>query len=233
MFVREGESGRELVLRVCDSTLEQRGAEVYVPLARIGYQPETWFHLQASVRGCDPTLMELLVDGDRRAASAAGISYLTSAPLDGRDVRRRWTAREGFEAQGAVLIGDEVVEYDNASGDALIDCHRGKRGTRARDWPEGAAVKRARLLAPDAARRHEGRQRPRAAGVGGLEVHEGRVRPGPGHVPRRAASAMIWKGMKEDTQTAEIQLDKPDPDDASRRRDDGRRPSTRRATRWS
>jgi hypothetical protein len=209
LFVREGESGNELVLRVCDSTLDKLGAEVYVPLSRIGYEPETWWHLQASVRGCDPTLMELLVDGIA-CGKRRGVSFLTSGlSKDATSIPLEDT--QGFETQGAVLVGDEVVEYDNSGPDGLLDCVRGRRGTRARDWPQGVAVKRLGYSHPILLDVRKG-----GSSLPQEEweiwkymkvVYEEDEITFPG-------TNVIAKGMAEDEQTAEWTLTKADPQDA-------------------
>ena len=140
LYVRDGTDGKELVLRVCDATMEGRGAEVYVPLQRIGYQPETWYHLQANVFGCDPGKMELLVDGVS-VGRRRGMTFLT-AGLSQDATQVSVDSTEGFEQEGALLVGDEVVEYDTRQADGFTDIVRGARGTTARDWPAGTGVKR-------------------------------------------------------------------------------------------
>jgi hypothetical protein len=139
LFVRDGDQGRELVFRVCDGTIQKAGAEITVPLTQLAYSPETWYHLHVSARGCDPTQMELLVDGIAMG-KRRGVGYLSSGlSTTQTDIGVEPTA--GFDAEnGALLIGDEIVEYESFGVDGFSKCRRGRRGTTARDWPEGTAV---------------------------------------------------------------------------------------------
>lgn len=140
IYVRDGDQGKELVLRVCDTTLEEKAAEIVCPLARLGYQPQTWYHIQANVRGADATQMELLVDGIS-VGRRVGVTYLTSgisADQDYLPVEHT----DGFDLEGAVVIGTEVVEYDQRSPDGFTGIVRGARGTRGGEWPKGTTVKR-------------------------------------------------------------------------------------------
>jgi hypothetical protein len=139
LFVQDGDKGKELVLRVNDATLEERGAELYVPLDRLGYQPETWYHLQATVRGCDPTMMDLFVDGVS-VGRPRGMTYLEST-VGNDSTTLAVESTDGFVAPGALLVGDEVVEYDTLGGNAFTDCVRGARGTQPRGWAAGTPVK--------------------------------------------------------------------------------------------
>ena len=89
--------------------MEERGAEIYVPLERLGYSTETWYHLHAMVRGCDPSQMKLLIDGVS-VGRRRGLTSLTAGlGKDATSVQVEDT--EGFVAPGAILIGDEVIEY--------------------------------------------------------------------------------------------------------------------------
>ncbi len=140
LYVRDGDEGKELVLRVCDGTLEQRSAEIVCPLARLGYQPQTWYHLQVEVRGCDATQMELFVDGIA-VGRRIGVTYLTAALSADQD-QVPVEDTDGFEAEGALVIGTEIVEYDQRQADGFTEIVRGARGTRAGEWPMGTAVRR-------------------------------------------------------------------------------------------
>lgn len=140
LYVRDGDDGKELVFRVCDGTLEQRSAEIVCPLARLGYQPQTWYHLQVEVRGCDATQMELFVDGVA-VGRRVGVTYLTAALSADQD-QVPVEDTDGFEAEGALVIGTEIVEYDQRQADGFTEVVRGARGTRAGEWPTGTAVRR-------------------------------------------------------------------------------------------
>ena len=141
LFVQDGKggSGKELVFRVSDSTLEERGAEIYVPLQRLGYSVETWYHLQAMARGCDPAQMDLLIDGVAVGRHRGLTALSAGLSMDSTSVQVEDT--DGFVAPGAVLIGDEVIEYQTMTASGFTDCVRGTRGTPARDWNEHMPVK--------------------------------------------------------------------------------------------
>jgi hypothetical protein len=147
LFVEDGEEGPELVFRSCGGNLEGRAAEIFVPLERIGYRPGQWYHIMVSARGEDPALMELFIDGvamgERR-----GLTYLNSNLQPG-DSEISVENADGFPAIGALMIGDEVVEYETRGAEAFQDCWRGARGTHdaqlgpgnGRDWPKGTPVR--------------------------------------------------------------------------------------------
>lgn len=139
IFVTEGEEGQELVFRVCASPLEKRGAEIYVPLERIGYAPDTWYHIQVSCVGEDPARMEMLVDGVS-VGKRRGLTWLTGTLMEEQQ-EIPVEDSEGFAQVGALLIGTEVVEYDIRSADSFGDCMRGARGTEPRSWPTGTPVR--------------------------------------------------------------------------------------------
>jgi hypothetical protein len=140
LFVRDGEQGRELTFRICDATLQGTGAELFVPLDRLGYKPQTWYHLQATARGADPAQMELLVDGVS-VGHRRGLTYLSST-LSSTDMQMAVEDTSGFEPKGAVLVGSEVVEYDSSTGTSFAELFRARRGTRGIDWPKGTPVQR-------------------------------------------------------------------------------------------
>ncbi len=141
LFVQDGKggAGKELVFRVSDSTLEERGAEIYVPLQRLGYSTETWYHLHAMARGCDPAQMTLLIDG-LSVGRHRGITELSAGV--GKDATSLQVEdTDGFVAPGAIVIGDEIIEYDTMTASGFTDCFRGARGTAARDWSQHTPVK--------------------------------------------------------------------------------------------
>ncbi|MFM8979777.1 MAG: hypothetical protein ACKOSS_04860, partial [Planctomycetia bacterium] len=139
IFVQDGDEGRELVFRTCAGTLEEKAAECYVPLSRIGYQAGEWFHIQASASGEDPALMELLVDGVA-VGSRRHIGFL-AASCNATDTDLAVDSTAGFHLRGALVIGTEIVEYEQATQDSFRDCVRGARGTQAGTWAEGTPVR--------------------------------------------------------------------------------------------
>ena len=147
IFVTEGLEGPELVFRVCAATRVGRGAEIYVPLERINYRPGIWYHIQVSCRGEDPTMMELLIDGVSVGRRRTFTTLKASLSEDADEVVVEST--DGFSPSGALLIGDEVVEYETLNQESFRDCLRGARGTndldklegQGRAWPSGTAVR--------------------------------------------------------------------------------------------
>ncbi|MGE0192860.1 MAG: hypothetical protein AB7T63_12560 [Planctomycetota bacterium] len=138
LFVTDGQQGQELVFRVCGSTLEPRGAEIYVPLDRLGYQPGDWYHIEVCCRGEDPSTMRLLVDGVDLGIRRA-MTYLTAdLAEDTTDVAVELL--EQFPVRGCIRIGTELIEYDDLGVDALRTCRRGTRGTQPRSHPAGTPV---------------------------------------------------------------------------------------------
>ncbi len=139
IFVADGEQGQDLVFRACAAPLEQRGAEIHVPLERLSYQPGTWYHIHASCAGEDPSLMELFVDGVA-VGDKHGLSHLVGGVNeDATELLVERTA--GTASVGALLVGSEVVEYDTRSAESFGNCVRGARGTTAKAWPEGTPVR--------------------------------------------------------------------------------------------
>lgn len=138
LFVTDGAAGQELVFRVCSSVMEQQGAEVYVPLDRLSYEPGDWYHIEVACRGEDPSSMRLLVDGIDLGIRR-GFTYLTS-DLATDDTELNVELLEQFPERGAVRIGTEIIEYEEAAGQALRECRRGARGTLAASFPAGTPV---------------------------------------------------------------------------------------------
>ena len=138
IFVTDGLDGQELVFRVCASPLEPNGAEIYVPLKRLGYQPGDWYHIDVACRGEDPSTMRLLVDGVD-VGIRRGFTYLASdIGTDEEEIQLEST--EQFPERGAVRIGHEIIEYDLRGDESLSACTRGARGTLATEWLRGTPV---------------------------------------------------------------------------------------------
>ena len=130
---------QQLVFRVCAGTLEERAAEVYVPIERLDYEPGNWYHIHVSCVGEDPSTMQMLVDGvdisERR-----GVTTLESG-VDSTSTEIIVESTEGFADFGAVQIGTEIIEYESIASGALRDCIRGARGTSIGDWSPGTPVR--------------------------------------------------------------------------------------------
>ncbi|MDJ0973639.1 MAG: hypothetical protein QNJ98_04200 [Planctomycetota bacterium] len=139
IFVQPGDEGPELTFRCAAGTLEERAAEVYVPLERLDYQPGLWYHIQVFCHGEDPASMQLLVDG-LDIATRRGFTTL-AAGLDEESVDVQVESTDGFPQVGAIKIGDEIIEYDQRAGESFRECVRATRGTAAGNYPQGMAVR--------------------------------------------------------------------------------------------
>ncbi len=150
IFVQQGDRGQELTFRCCAGNLAQQGAEVYVPLEQLDYEPGTWYHIRVSCDGEDPASMQMLVDGVD-IGKRRGMTYLSSSvTAEATDISVEST--DGFPIRGALRIGDEIIEYDSRSDGAFRDCIRGTRGTAnppdedgnvapgGREWASGTPV---------------------------------------------------------------------------------------------
>ena len=138
VFVTDGDSGQELVFRMCASPLEPKGAEIYVPLRRLDYKQGDWYHIEVACRAEDPSTMRMLIDGVDLGIRR-GMTFLTAdiAP-DVEEIEVESTAQ--FPERGAIRIGTEVIEYDERTEQGFRACTRGARGTVAGEWTTGTAV---------------------------------------------------------------------------------------------
>ncbi len=138
IFVQDGEEGQELTFRCCAGTRWQQGAEVYVPMEQLDYEPGTWYHIHVSCAGEDPSTMQMLVDGVD-IGKRRGLTTLTGT-VQADNVEIAVTSTDGFPIRGSLRIGEEIIEYDSKTDTAFRDCARGTRGTLAQDWPMNSAV---------------------------------------------------------------------------------------------
>jgi type II secretory pathway pseudopilin PulG len=138
LFVQQAQEGPELTFRVCAGTLWRQGAEVYVPMSELDYQPGNWYHIQVSCAGEDPATMQLLVDGvdiSRRRGLTLTTGALTT---DATEISVEST--DGFPMRGSLRIGTEIVEYQTRDDGAFRECVRGARGTTPQEFPSDTPV---------------------------------------------------------------------------------------------
>jgi len=138
VFVQQGDDGQELTFRVCAGNRWAQGAEVYVPLAQLDFEPGNWYHIHVSCAGEDPSTMQMLVDGvdiGRRRGLSTTSGSITA---DGQDIPVEST--RGFPIRGAIRIGTEIIEYQTRTGSSFRDCLRGTRGTVGQEWPSNTPV---------------------------------------------------------------------------------------------
>jgi hypothetical protein len=137
-------SQNQLVFRVADGTQEQRASDIRYDLSELNLMPDNWYHIHFLAAGCNPSMMTLLVDG--RVVGKPGLLTHLAGGLsaDGGSISVRDAG--GFPDTGALLIGNEVIEYQSVSDGQFVvrsDSQgtivgRGVRGTLATDHPDGA-----------------------------------------------------------------------------------------------
>nr|MCK6458633.1 hypothetical protein [Planctomycetota bacterium] len=138
-------SQNQLVFRVADNTLVQRASDIRYDLSELNLLPENWYHIHLVATGCHPSMMTLLVDG--RAVGKTGLltSLAGGLAVDAGSINVADAA--GFPDTGAVLIGNEVIEYQSVSDGQFVVrtdskgnvVGRGARGTLAAEHPDGTA----------------------------------------------------------------------------------------------
>ena len=142
-YVQDG----TLVFSVADNTDTNRAAELRYNLSEIGtFQTGVFYHFQLIAHGCNTAKMAMILDG--RSVGTPNISSPLAGNLAIDDTVVSVEDSSGFPPVGAVLIGTEVIEYEENSGGALkvrTDAEgnvvgRGARATIRQDHPEGAPV---------------------------------------------------------------------------------------------
>ncbi|MCI0636504.1 MAG: hypothetical protein L0206_21685, partial [Actinobacteria bacterium] len=134
----------QLVFRVKDNTRIQWASDIRYDLSELKLLPENWYHIHLIATGCHPSMMALLVDG-RSVGKAGLLTHLAGAlPAQGGSISV--SDASGFPDTGAVIVGNEVIEYQSVSDGQLVvrtDSQgevvgRGMRGTLAAEHPDGA-----------------------------------------------------------------------------------------------
>jgi hypothetical protein len=137
----------ELVFAVKDNTLIDRNCEIRYDLEAQRVLPETWYHVQLIASGCHPSKMAMIIDG-RAVGETTLLTRLTSS-LAEDDSSVPVENASGFPARGALLIGQEVVEYESRSDNSFVvrtnDSSgtvegRGRRGTKVDSHADGTPV---------------------------------------------------------------------------------------------
>jgi hypothetical protein len=141
-----------LVLRVCDATLEEAAAEVGAPFDwRVG-----WHYVMAAWYTTAPGGLFLWIDGQPcgefayRVGKQAQKAVLQNNLLPDTPALRLDNC-VGLPDEGVIRIGDEAIEYSGISGNIVTvreqydgfeqeGLRRGARGTTAQKHPAGAAV---------------------------------------------------------------------------------------------
>jgi len=105
-------------LRLSDTTLEEKAAEIFVPLRLTSKQ---WYHIMAAWYSTAPGGLSLWIDGKpvgkfgyrgKRGLQKA----ILSRELKPRDDNIYLSDSAGLPFKGVVLIGTEVIEYNGISG---------------------------------------------------------------------------------------------------------------------
>ncbi len=139
-----------LKLQVFDATFDDAtnpgpdAAECSFPMT---IEPETWYHVTAAWRGTKPGDLTLIVDGINRTEHAYRTRLAQDLSMGTNPSSISVENAESFPPSGAILLGDEVFEYDgrtNSSFSLVPDLGgtntRGRRGTQARDHVAGTSV---------------------------------------------------------------------------------------------
>ena len=142
-YVQDG----TLVFAVSDNTDTNRSAELRYELSEIGkFQSGVFYHFKLIAAGCNTAKMAMILDG--RSIGTPNISSPLAGNVALDDTVITVEDSTGFPPVGAVIIGTEVIEYEENSGGALTvrtDANgnvrgRGARRTIRQDHPEGAPV---------------------------------------------------------------------------------------------
>jgi len=110
-------------------------------------EPETWYHVTAAWRGTKPGDLTLFVDGIHRSEHRFRTRLTSSLAAGSTASTISVEDAEGFPPRGALLLGDEVLEYESRSDssftlyqDPVTGRMRGMRGTAIRDHEAGETV---------------------------------------------------------------------------------------------
>jgi hypothetical protein len=144
-------SDGSLKLRVRGAELDDRSipgeeaAEIAFP---ISIEADTWYHVAAAWRGTKPGDLTLLVDG--RAAKRHRFRTRLAQDLDSGSTSSTLSVEdaEGFPASGALLLGDEILEYESRGSNSFRlfadpetgEPLRGRRHSRIRSHRTGESV---------------------------------------------------------------------------------------------
>lgn len=163
-------NGSELVLSVCDATIEGKAAQIHAPIT---LQPTVWYHLGAYWKGTKYAQLALFLDG-RPVGNFAHYDRTNQAILteltaeltnqiaitthDGAGLIVPVMSAQSFPSSGVLEIGDEAIEYtakvpggfrvtqvwqsnpQPAQPDILVYHGRGARGTSIKKHPAGSKV---------------------------------------------------------------------------------------------
>jgi len=140
-YVQDG----TLIFSVSDNTDTNRAAELRYELSEIGtLQSGVFYHFQLIAAGCNTAKMAMILDG--RSVGTPNISSPLAGNVAIDDTVVSVEDSSGFPPVGAVIIGTEVIEYEENSNGALkvrTDADgnvvgRGARRTIRQDHPQGA-----------------------------------------------------------------------------------------------
>ncbi|MHC4938844.1 MAG: hypothetical protein ACYTHK_07745 [Planctomycetota bacterium] len=137
-----------LILAVSDNTETQRASELRYDLSEIGgLQQGVFYHFQLLVAGTHPSEMAMILDG--RSVGTSNVQSPLAGTVAADDGIIPLEDSSGFPPRGAVIIANEVIEYEENTGGALkvrTDSEgnpigRGARGTyRYVEHAEGTPV---------------------------------------------------------------------------------------------
>ena len=144
-----GSDEGDLVLSVCDATLQELPAQIRVPVQSDTFEPQRWYHLAAVVKGIGYNQMALLINGQavgRYEPSAALASDVAkeSSSIACDDLARYLDAKffgpYRWPVEDTAILGGELFEHQAAGTSNFTGCTRGARGTQARRHFSGSRV---------------------------------------------------------------------------------------------
>jgi len=156
-----GSDSGDLVLHVCDSTLQNLAAQVRCRITKAAtcpsdvtpdqwcqFEPERWYQIKAVIKGLNYNYLALFINGrsvgrflpSARVSADAGATIATTPAkgLDNDGPTGDVFRSLPWPSPGAALLGGEIVEYGDASdGTKFSTCLRARRNTLQASHPEG------------------------------------------------------------------------------------------------
>lgn len=145
----------DLVLYVCDATLQQLSAQVRLKIDTttgndvFTFEPQRWYHVACTVKGIGYNQMALLIDGKSvgsyepsgalKSDLAKTSTTITCDGLADYD-DSKYFGPYRWPGEDTLIVGGELVEHASAGDTSFGGCERGARGTQARKHFKGTRV---------------------------------------------------------------------------------------------
>jgi hypothetical protein len=115
--IRFAAEGNTLVFEVADATLDRRSMRV---TGSGSFQPGVWYHIAASWRGPRIGEAELYIDGRAVGATDPNLFTRLAGSIDNETFTIPVQNVAGLPVPGVVQVGQEIIEYVEIQGSALI-----------------------------------------------------------------------------------------------------------------